>query len=118
VLRQIGDAADGLDVRRGQVLQSHALLPLAGGIFPLNALLAAGCWLLAARVLGSIFGLFHSKRVVIDCCTMVSHIDTLPIHAATGKNNYASHNSRSVKTMGCCQDNNLSKNQEWQSFRD
>ena len=40
------------------------------------------------------------------------------IHAATGKNNYASHNSRSVKTMGCCQDNNLSKNQEWQPFRD
>jgi hypothetical protein len=48
VFRQIGDAADGLDVRRGQVLQSHALLPLAGGVFPLNAFLAAGRWPLAA----------------------------------------------------------------------
>ena len=48
MLRQIGDAADGLDVRRGEVLQSHALLPLACGVFPLNALLAAGRWPLAA----------------------------------------------------------------------
>jgi hypothetical protein len=48
VLRQLGDAADGLYVRRGQVLQSHALLPLAGWIFPLNAFLAAGRWPLAA----------------------------------------------------------------------
>ncbi len=48
MLRQLGDAADGLYVRRGQVLQSHALLPLAGWIFPLNAFLAAGRWPLAA----------------------------------------------------------------------
>jgi hypothetical protein len=48
VLRQLGDAADGLYVRRGQVLQSHALLPLACGVFPLNAFLAAGRWPLAA----------------------------------------------------------------------